>query len=151
MSDILFGGSAAKALRQQPRPSEQPGLAQGQQNVANQRRDGALVKNRVEESDRSGRLQARKEANATGRKGEEEKKEEKVEPEVLNKMVEKFNESLQKVTNLRFEINEDAGQTVVKVVDPTTKEVVRQLPTEEMVELSKRMNDLRGVLYNDEA
>ncbi len=35
---------------------------------------------------------------------------------------------------LHFEVDKDSGQTVVKVIDPETEEVVRQIPSEEAVE-----------------
>ena len=36
--------------------------------------------------------------------------------------------------DLRFEVDDDSGVTVIKVIDPTTDEVVRQIPSEEAVD-----------------
>src|SRR5437016_2994263 len=33
--------------------------------------------------------------------------------------------------DLQFSIDENSGQTVIKVIDPETKEVIRQIPAEE--------------------
>lgn len=38
---------------------------------------------------------------------------------------------------LNFSVDKDSGQTVVKVIDPETDEVVRQIPSEEAVERAK--------------
>lgn len=40
--------------------------------------------------------------------------------------------------DLKFEINESTGQILVQVVDPETKEVIRQIPPNELVEIAER-------------
>ena len=47
------------------------------------------------------------------------------------------------VYSVRFE-NNDSDQLVVKVVDTETDEVIRQIPPEELMELTKTLNELRG-------
>ncbi len=47
------------------------------------------------------------------------------------------------VYSVRFE-NNDLDQLVVKVVDTETDEVIRQIPPEELMELTKTLNELRG-------
>ncbi|MEO1573556.1 MAG: flagellar protein FlaG [Pseudomonadota bacterium] len=47
--------------------------------------------------------------------------------------------------NLRFEVDDDSGTTVIKVVDPSTEEVVRQIPSEEAV---ARAAALEGDSFN---
>ncbi len=42
---------------------------------------------------------------------------------------------------LQFEVDSDSGETVVKVVDPETDEVVRQIPSEEAVERARSSNE----------
>lgn len=53
--------------------------------------------------------------------------------------------------NLRFSIDEDTGKTVVKVVDTHTDEVIRQIPSEELIAISRALNKLQGVLLHQEA
>lgn len=45
--------------------------------------------------------------------------------------------------SVRFE-NNDVGKLVVKVVDQDSDEVIRQIPPEELLQLTQRLNDLRG-------
>lgn len=47
------------------------------------------------------------------------------------------------VYSVRFENNE-AQELVVKVVDSKTDEVIRQIPPEELIQLTKHLNELRG-------
>ena len=51
------------------------------------------------------------------------------------------------VYSVRFENNE-GNQLVVKVVDSETDEVIRQIPPEELMELTKHLNELQGNLVN---
>ena len=39
------------------------------------------------------------------------------------------------------------GKLVVKIINSDTKELVRQIPTEEALALSKRMQDVLKVMY----
>lgn len=41
---------------------------------------------------------------------------------------------------LQFEIDSDSGQTLIKVIDPETDEIVRQIPSEEAVARARSRN-----------
>ena len=58
----------------------------------------------------------------------------------MNEVVSKFNNAL------RFSVDEDTGNTIVKIVDTETKEVIKQIPSEEMVAISKAVDKLVGLL-----
>jgi flagellar protein FlaG len=60
----------------------------------------------------------------------------------LNDAVKVFN------TSLSFSVDKDTGRAVVKVVDLKTKEVIRQIPSDEMLRLASRINDLLGILFD---
>ena len=51
---------------------------------------------------------------------------------------------------IHLEVEEDLNIMIVKVIDSETDEVIRQIPPEELVELSKNTNDLKGLLINKE-
>jgi flagellar protein FlaG len=50
--------------------------------------------------------------------------------------------------SVRFEKNKETEELVVKVVDSETDEVVRQIPPEELMELTKTLKELQGNLVN---
>ncbi|MEM7082001.1 MAG: flagellar protein FlaG [Pseudomonadota bacterium] len=50
---------------------------------------------------------------------------------------------------LQFEIDSDSGTTVVKVVDPETEEVVRQIPSEEAMERARSRDTSAMNLIDD--
>ncbi|MBI2307781.1 MAG: flagellar protein FlaG [Rhodocyclales bacterium] len=56
-----------------------------------------------------------------------------------------------KAADIQFSIDEDIGVTVVKVVDRGTKEVIRQIPSEEMLEIAKALDKLQGLLVKQQA
>jgi flagellar protein FlaG len=58
----------------------------------------------------------------------------------LKEAVSRLNKSSQdKSQGLEFSIDKDSKRTVVKVIDQTTKEVLRQIPTLEALEIAKSL------------
>lgn len=53
--------------------------------------------------------------------------------------------------NLEFTVDEGSDRTVVKVVDQKTKEVLRQIPSEEVLELAKALDLSQGLLIRQKA
>jgi flagellar protein FlaG len=53
--------------------------------------------------------------------------------------------------NLLFSVEEDTGKTIIKVVDASTEEVIRQIPSEEFIAISKALDKLQGLLLRQEA
>ena len=51
-------------------------------------------------------------------------------------------------TSLEFSIDDDSGTVVVKVMD---KEVIKQFPSEEALELAKALDKLKGLLVQQKA
>ena len=50
---------------------------------------------------------------------------------------------------LLFNVNEDSGQVVVKVVDSSTKEVIREIPSEDLQKLRARLKQTNGILFDE--
>jgi uncharacterized FlaG/YvyC family protein len=68
--------------------------------------------------------------------------------------VQNLNDFVQKTRReLNFSVDEQTGRTVVKVIDHETKDVVRQIPAEEILEVARRVaeqNDQKGNLFKVE-
>lgn len=91
------------------------------------------------------------------------KKQKETQAEELKKQAQKLQELSQvKGWRVDFSIDQDLKQTVVKVVDTDTKKVIRQIPSEEMLALTKRINalqekdntansDISGLLFDSKA
>ncbi|MGB5468356.1 MAG: flagellar protein FlaG, partial [Sedimenticolaceae bacterium] len=52
---------------------------------------------------------------------------------------------------LRFSVDTKSGDTIIKVVDRETDEVVRQIPSEEIVALRQRLEQSSGGFFDDSA
>jgi len=63
--------------------------------------------------------------------------------------IEEFTQALAR--NLTFSIDEDTGKTIVKLMDTQTKEVIRQIPTEEVVSIARALGKIQGSLLDDKA
>ncbi|EHJ05413.1 flagellar protein FlaG [Marinobacter manganoxydans] len=60
--------------------------------------------------------------------------------EQLDDAVRQLNDFVQNVQrDLQFEVDNDLGQTIVKVVDQSTKEVIRQIPDELALRLAENL------------
>lgn len=49
---------------------------------------------------------------------------------------------------LQFNVNKELGSVVVKVVDPSTEQVVKEIPSEEIQNLKIRIRKAIGVLFD---
>ena len=71
-----------------------------------------------------------------------------VQPEELIQQIKALTED--GLYSVRFENDAEAKELVVKVVDSKTDEVIRQIPPEELLNLTERLNDLRGNIIDTE-
>lgn len=55
-----------------------------------------------------------------------------------------------KATALQFDVDDSSQTIIVRVVNRTTGEVIRQIPPEDLLRLSQRLEDLQGVLFDQE-
>lgn len=76
-----------------------------------------------------------------------------MEREDVTRHVESMNKSAQNLNRtLNFSVEENTGNIIVRVIDPETKEVIRQIPADEVKRVSERMQEdnLTGVLLRAE-
>ena len=52
--------------------------------------------------------------------------------------------------SLLFSVDQDSGDTVVRIMDSDTKEVIRQIPSEELLAIAHRLKSSRGVLLTEQ-
>jgi len=65
--------------------------------------------------------------------------------EELQQAVAQLNESVQQIQrDLLFSVDDSSGRTVVRVVNTETEEVVRQMPSEEVLRISRNIKDQVG-------
>jgi flagellar protein FlaG len=88
----------------------------------------------------------------TGKEGADNPQNEETFRQKLQESVEELNEFvLPYNTSLRFSIEEEMGTVIVKVTDRETREVIKQIPSEEAVELAKALDKLKGLLIQQQA
>ncbi len=67
----------------------------------------------------------------------------------LQEAVEKLNDRMRQMSrNLAFSVDDKANRTVITVTNSTTGEVVRQIPNEIVLEVSRSIEDFKGLLHN---
>lgn len=68
----------------------------------------------------------------------------------VRESVKDINDIVQKVKeDLSFEIHDETDRMMVKVIDRKTKEVIKELPPEEMLDLSARIHEMVGLLIDE--
>lgn len=73
-------------------------------------------------------------------------KESQVQPEELLNQINALTE--EGVYSVRFERDDTANELVVKIVDNETDEIIRQIPAEELLNLTKHLQELSGNIVN---
>ncbi len=53
--------------------------------------------------------------------------------------------------DLQFSIDKETGKTIISVVDSATREVIRQIPGEEIVAIAKAIDRMKGLLFKQKA
>jgi len=74
------------------------------------------------------------------------------EQEPLKNVVSELNNLVRELhRELQFSVDDKSGETVIKVIDRETEEVVRQIPSEEVVRMRQRLQETAGVIFQDSA
>jgi len=67
----------------------------------------------------------------------------------MTETVKEMNNLLQDMNrNLSFTVDDQSGESVIVVKDSESDEVIRQIPSEELVILRKKMDDVVGILFD---
>ena len=80
--------------------------------------------------------------------GDQQGKDQQASHEQIRKAVEKLNKNLGN-SEAVFGIHEDTKRVTIKIVDKTTKEVIRELPPEKTLDMIAKVWDLAGILIDE--
>ncbi|WP_283149234.1 flagellar protein FlaG [Silvimonas soli] len=72
----------------------------------------------------------------------------------LNDALTKLNDTVKTYSNgssLQFSVDQDSQTQIVKVIDTQTKDVIRQIPSEQAIALAKAIGQFEGLLIKDKA
>lgn len=73
-------------------------------------------------------------------------------PDEVRTSVDLINKTMKFLSrHLEFSFDEGARMNVVRVVDTQTNDLVRQFPSEEVVEIAKDLNKFQGLLLKEKA
>lgn len=72
--------------------------------------------------------------------------------EALHETVAAINDfMLQFKRTLNFTVDIAAGQTIIKVIDTSNDELVRQIPSEDFIAISKHIEQMNNLLFSEKA
>lgn len=66
--------------------------------------------------------------------------------------IKQINDTLKKLSqDLEFTLDEDTERPIVKIVDQATKEIIRQIPSQEALDIAKALDRVQGLLIRQKA
>jgi flagellar protein FlaG len=72
--------------------------------------------------------------------------------ESLDEAVRRIREFVRPINDsIQFSIDEETGRTIVRVIDLQTQQVLRQIPSEEALNIAKALDKLQGLLIQNKA
>jgi flagellar protein FlaG len=75
-----------------------------------------------------------------------------VDPAAVKDAVNAANEAVKAMpSELSFSLDEGTGKTIVRVVEKQTGTLIRQIPSQEMLEIAKALDRLQGLLVRNSA
>ena len=70
-------------------------------------------------------------------------------PSELKKVINKINENVSKLNkDVRFSYNDTLKSLVVKVIDAKTGKVIREIPSQEVINLQKKLSEVVGIIFD---
>jgi len=67
-------------------------------------------------------------------------------------LVEKLRAQMQEIQrDLSFSVDDSTGDVVVRVIDGESGKIVRQIPSEEILRLTERLDEMRSLLFEAKA
>ena len=70
----------------------------------------------------------------------------------MTDLVERFRSQVQSIQrDLNFSVDDSTGDVVVQVIDGDSGKVVRQIPSEEILRLTERLDEMRSLLFEAKA
>ncbi len=70
----------------------------------------------------------------------------------LHRLMEKVQKTVRAINSqLEFRVDEDTNKLVIKIIDTSTKEIIKQIPPQELIEIAKALDKLKGLLVREQA
>ena len=72
--------------------------------------------------------------------------------EEVNQAIAAANTALKHVSSdLEFAVDASTGRNVLRVIDATTKQIIRQFPSEELLAITRALDRFQGLLFKEKA
>jgi flagellar protein FlaG len=80
----------------------------------------------------------------------EKRNEEKAQNPVSQELLDGLGKDMESMHNvgLQFSVHDASGRTIVKVIDKETKELIREIPPEQVLDFAVKMQEMIGILFD---
>ena len=91
-------------------------------------------------------------AAASGQQMPSDQAEERASMQQVESAVSKISDFVQNFQrDLQFSVDKDSDRLIVKVVDSETQEVIRQIPSEEMLRIARSLDSSESLIFREQA
>jgi flagellar protein FlaG len=106
------------------------------------------------QAEKSSNVETSKESNANQKVEQNTKAEKNVTPDLTNEQLKMVAQQLQDFMGemnkgLLFSVDKDSGRDVIKVIDKKNGDLIKQYPTEQVLEMVSKLSDATGSLVNE--
>ncbi|MDX9785869.1 MAG: flagellar protein FlaG [Desulfobacterales bacterium] len=69
---------------------------------------------------------------------------------VTQKMLAALEQDIESIHNIRiqFSMHDKTGRTMIKIMDKTTEKLIREIPSEEVLNLAAKIEEMIGILFD---
>jgi flagellar protein FlaG len=92
------------------------------------------------------------ESDRVAKQAENEEKSRQAEqrPHVTKKLLKELEQDIEAIhsVGLQFSVHDKTGRTFVKIMDKATDKLIREIPSEEVLNLAAKMDEMIGILFD---
>ena len=99
-------------------------------------------------------ISPRKEAAETQKAPEPEKKKQTEQSrQISQEMLDDFKKDFEAIHSVgfQFSVHQETNRTIVRIINEDTNELIREIPSEEMLNIVAKMDEMMGILFDSKA
>lgn len=108
---------------------------------------GGAGRNDVQNKDTYGTFENRE--SVESRSDEKSRKDEQ-QKAITQRMLKDLEHDIETIHNigLQFSMHDETGKTVIKIMDKTENKLIREIPSEEVLQLAAKLDEMIGILFD---
>lgn len=83
----------------------------------------------------------------------EDEKPQEDSPKITQKLLSELEQDIEAIHSigLQFSMHNETGRTMIKIMDKTTEKLIREIPSEDVLNLAAKIEEMIGILFDKKA